>query len=432
MKNYKSITIILLAVIISMGSCKKFLKEELNDNPTALSYPEPSLLLPTAIANLAYYYGGDFARHSALLNQQVVGTGNQWAGYANYNYTDSDFDNPWNSLYGTTLQNLDEIATYANGEGMLHYEGLSKILMAFTYSILVDYWDEVPFSEALQGADNLQPKFDAGASVYAGCHTLIDEGIALLGQADVGQVPGSDDLLFAGDVQSWIDFGHQIKIRLYVHTKDYNLASGQIAQSNPVDAVVSFGGQSGPMAQFNSNRAGDITYIGSNLYNLMTAIGDERVYTYVDTALDELGAVFGAPSAPVWLLSSIERRYLAAEVYARTGQPTAMLNTIARADSLSFDYAGNPAGLAALNTAYPVNAADPTATQVEAIIMHKYFAMFLQPEAYADWRRTGFPALTPLQGSTIPTRFLYGNGEKNTNPNTPSGKTIYQTVFWDN
>ena len=59
--------------------------------------------------------------------------------------------------------------------------------------------------------------------------------------------------------------------------------------------------------------------------------------------------------------------------------------------------------------------------------------MFLQPESFADWRRTGIPQLTPSSGTNIPRRYLYPTDEVNTNPNTPTGVTLYTPkVFWDN
>jgi hypothetical protein len=41
----------------------------------------------------------------------------------------------------------------------------------------------------------------------------------------------------------------------------------------------------------------------------------------------------------------------------------------------------------------------------------KYLALFTQSEPFIDWRRTGYPALVPDNGSSIPGRFLYPQSE---------------------
>ncbi|HEX5172369.1 MAG TPA: SusD/RagB family nutrient-binding outer membrane lipoprotein [Cyclobacteriaceae bacterium] len=60
-------------------------------------------------------------------------------------------------------------------------------------------------------------------------------------------------------------------------------------------------------------------------------------------------------------------------------------------------------------------------------------------EAWSDWRRTGFPQLTPtnfpgnVTGGTIPVRLKYPNSEVATNPNFESGATLpnlYTTKVW--
>ena len=88
-----NILFVTIVAFATLSSCKKnFLREELNNDPTSLESPDPKVILPTTIANLAYYYGGDVTRYNALITQQVVGGGNQWIAYQNYNFVNADFD----------------------------------------------------------------------------------------------------------------------------------------------------------------------------------------------------------------------------------------------------------------------------------------------------------------------------------------------------
>ena len=58
---------------------------------------------------------------------------------------------------------------------------------------------------------------------------------------------------------------------------------------------------------------------------------------------------------------------------------------------------------------------------LEAIMNEKYKALYLNPQAWSDWRRTGYPVLTvnPVYGTQAPRRFLYPEDEVNTNDNFP-------------
>ncbi|HSV75935.1 MAG TPA: SusD/RagB family nutrient-binding outer membrane lipoprotein, partial [Bacteroidales bacterium] len=61
-------------------------------------------------------------------------------------------------------------------------------------------------------------------------------------------------------------------------------------------------------------------------------------------------------------------------------------------------------------------------------------ALFLQPEVWSDFRRTGFPQLTPFNPAenTIPRRMLYPQNELNNNPDkVPQNITIFSRVWWD-
>jgi hypothetical protein len=72
------------------------------------------------------------------------------------------------------------------------------------------------------------------------------------------------------------------------------------------------------------------------------------------------------------------------------------------------------------------------------IIEQKYIACFFSPEVYTDWRRTGFPELTPVKGNAIPRRFPYPQSERLYNynnvkavaPNFQDPNFIFTDKLW--
>ena len=77
-----------------------------------------------------------------------------------------DNNNVWFRAYVNALPDLD----YLNNNGGAVFGGIAKTLEAYLYSTLVDYFGDIPFSEAIQGADAdnpiLAPSFDDDADVY--------------------------------------------------------------------------------------------------------------------------------------------------------------------------------------------------------------------------------------------------------------------------
>lgn len=69
------------------------------------------------------------------------------------------------------------------------------------------------------------------------------------------------------------------------------------------------------------------------------------------------------------------------------------------------------------------------------ILIQKYIGLFVQPEVYNDYRRTGIPALTPVSGSQVPVRWNYPSNELlfNTNVPGPTEANLYTPkVDWNN
>jgi hypothetical protein len=70
---------------------------------------------------------------------------------------------------------------------------------------------------------------------------------------------------------------------------------------------------------------------------------------------------------------------------------------------------------------------------METIMTQKYIAMFTQPEVWADYRRTGYPDLTPdPRGSinSIPQRYPTALDERLYNENMESITDLTTPVWW--
>ena len=225
-------------------SCKKFL--DINTDPNNPTTIEVSKLLPTTQRTL-----GD----ALSMDEQNGGLSEVLAVYTHqmstrespdkYGVTGADvsLQTAWSKLFSSTanpgttfpvygvLQNLEDIIAKSTEAGNLVYAGIAKILKAYTYSVAVDVFGDVPYSEANKlKAGILHPKFDDDASIYESLFPLINEGIADLNNttAPNNQEPGDDDLMYGGDVDLWIKAANTIKLKLYTQIRKVKNVSAEV------------------------------------------------------------------------------------------------------------------------------------------------------------------------------------------------------------
>ncbi len=108
------------------------------------------------------------------------------------------------NLYAA-ISNLNVIIKQGTGESRFVYAGIAKILKAYTFSVLVDVYGDVPYSEFDQFPEIKQPKYDKGADIYPKLLALLDEGIADINNTATNpSKPGNDDYIYKGSTTNWI------------------------------------------------------------------------------------------------------------------------------------------------------------------------------------------------------------------------------------
>ena len=97
--------------------------------------------------------------------------------YGQYNITASAKYKLWTNLY-EVMYDLRSIQSKAKESDSKIYLGISQILEAYTITVTTDLFGDVPYTEALQGSVNINPKYDTQESIYTSALKLIDDGIA--------------------------------------------------------------------------------------------------------------------------------------------------------------------------------------------------------------------------------------------------------------
>lgn len=227
MKQLKKFLNTFSVVILLAGGitgCKKFLdvNQNLND-PTSVPI---STLLTGAERNI----GGSFALGTTIGNGLGVYTHQlmQYGAFNRYGINGSALSGTWDGLY-RALTNVDVIIAQAGTEARPSYAGIGKILKAYTFSMMVDIWGDIPYTEYNQFKDGIkQPKFDNDADIYPKLITLLNEAITDLNSTAVHVKPGNDDLVYKGDLAKWKKAANTLKLKLYTQMRLVKNVSAEV------------------------------------------------------------------------------------------------------------------------------------------------------------------------------------------------------------
>jgi len=136
--------------------------------------------------------------------------------YAN-NYQPVSSNGMWADAYQNMFSDMVQAENIASELGENNHIGVIKILKGYTLMTLVDFFGDVPYSEATQPVEFPFPNVDPGSSVYAAAINLLDEGIALL-NSNTGN--GLEiDFYYNNDFSKWIKAANTMKMAAYLNTR---------------------------------------------------------------------------------------------------------------------------------------------------------------------------------------------------------------------
>ncbi len=188
----------------------------------------------------------------------------------------SSSPNPGTSfpVYGV-LQNLDDIIKNATAAGNMRYAGIAKVMKAYAYGQLADVFGDIPFTEANKLKEGiLYPKFDNDAVVYDSLFNIINSGIADLNDASAAnpQRPGTDDLLYGGNMARWTKAANTLKLKLLTQVRRVKNVSADVTALLNAGNLISQTNESflvpyGPNAATDDRNPGFFTYFATQRSN---------------------------------------------------------------------------------------------------------------------------------------------------------------------
>jgi hypothetical protein len=475
-KIYSGIALTLSVGILS--SCDDFV--ELGKNPNAITAPVTSALLTNALLDFDTPASTGGLRESLFCQY-----------FSETQYTDASLYSipqiSWDGPYAGSLNDLQNIIDNNTNAETKDYAGLNgsnsnqialaRILKAYRFMALTDAYGDLPYSEALQ--QKTSPKYDSQQEVYTGIFKELKEAVA---QFDNGASP-KGDIVHNGDLNKWRKFANSLRLVAALRISKIDPALGK---TQFLDALASKGG----VIEANDDNT-KIVYPGGTYKNPWFGLYDgrkdyaisETIAKILNDAGDGRAAAFGQTNAKgelvpfpygltrdeavTWANGHADYSFvLNKDLRTQTSASyiiTASHAYLARAEAAQmgwtsenaadmykkgleaswkqwgvFDQAAFDAFLADADVSLETNPLTKIQTQ-------RYVAFYPSGgQGWAEWRRTGVPALTPTTRATnaskqIPRRFVYGPNEAILNKASYSAATAKisggdnqdSRVWWD-
>lgn len=487
------------AFTIALTSCKKDF-EEINTDPNNpnLEQLNPKLVFPAAVISSAGRIGGDLAIVGGFWSQYYTQgtTASQYKNVDAFNLTRT-FGNTnrgvaWIELFSGALNDYHYIINRSRELNDWNYYLMGTVMKAYTYQVLVDLYDQVPYSEAFKGAENLEPRFDDGYSIYNGLLAEIDTALSKNLSASSNTNAGRSDFVFPADggqwsIEPWVQFANTLKLKMYlrmVYAKPQEAEAGikklytEGASFLDRDAAISIyedaSDKRNPFYTYGFvETTSDNIRASRTFLSWLETNGDPRLDDYFSKKANSTTAYLGInqgdfentsvelqgaskaivnPADPVDFITKAESHFLQAEALERFFGGVGAKEQYDAGVTAAFEYYSENAApfIAPLGKyVYPASGFEQ---KLEAIIVQKWAST---PKSHAlegffERNRTGYPKTSPVystDASYVPghvvypkegvtsgvfaTRLIWPELETAKNSNAPADEPLTKPVWWD-
>lgn len=435
MKNF----LLLILLLIFSSGCEEFL--DVNDDPDQPFTSTPNFLLPSVLAYTATSIF-DHGEELSYITQQIA-TFSGWDKYHDrWDYVTANRIGQWRRHFHDIGSNAKHVIAAAQKENSTNYEGVARILYAFSTQRTTDIFGDMPYFEALKA--NPSPKYDPQSEIYQQVLLELDKAIDLLENTNLQTVrpmTAAEDNIFAGDINKWINFAYAIKARTLLHlTPNVNQNYSEIINAAnkaldgwsdvTYDYSVGTPGNQLQMNQWGPSQADPDWDYGNNTLGASAptkfmleevlkydpinhVVGDPRTKYLMKpnsqgqylSIIPSVGKTATIPDAdypnlyesyitqdygPMYLFREEELHFIKAEALFNSGDKPAAFQSFIEGISVNMDRAGVTAQEKSdfLNSSFvPQTSAELTLSD---IMMQKHVALWLEGEVWVDMRRYNY------------------------------------------
>jgi len=457
----KKLCLILSCLLLSLSSCDNGF-EALNENPNSPTTTNIDYLFTDAMVQYAAQGNTGIYTHVWTLMEwmQMKADINGLSQLSDaYAYGGSNNDALWQQWYVHVLGNIQAIIRLSTAQAhLVNKRAIARIWRAYMFQRISDLWGAVPYTQALD-PQNLSPVYDAQAFIYP---DLLNELAQAVSELDDNRSSfDAADPLYNGQVNAWRKFANALRLRIAIRLSavDPILAQNTIETVTASGALMTSNSDGAHFNYTNDTRSAFFQLYDAEqgfrqpsafLINQLKSTNDPRLPFYAEATQES--QIFGADDyvgIPNLLLSTQVNDYSAFNTSVVGGwflQATTRGTTLSYAEQCfllaeaalkgynvpqsaeAYYNEGVKAALLRFNiaedaiNAYLDEAPITFNASLAQIIGQKWLTLVYVDayEAFAEYRRTGFPALQHADATTIdvaqfPQRFPYPDSEVNLN-----------------
>ncbi|MDH5365729.1 MAG: SusD/RagB family nutrient-binding outer membrane lipoprotein [Cyclobacteriaceae bacterium] len=477
MKNSLKTYLLSFVFLLSAFSCDDVL--DVNTDPLAATSADPNVVLPYVIVQYSNRKQTELGTRTSDVPQYMSSNFNSPKTGSTTSFLTG---NTWRMMYVDVLGNLALVEADAKEAGATsnNVAAIAIVLKALIYYELTSIWEDVPFTQAINGQEFPSPTFDSQETVLNGVAALLDEANTLIAEIPaegVFDVSGGD-LIYQGDMTKWEKLSNSLKLRvlMMIRNKDTSvdsqitaLLSKPLIENSGDIAMLTYSGQAGAENAFQTivsaffgsdNESTGVHAPGPVFYDLIVNNNDPReqlfIYDPGNVGPPSIGQFsFGSfahfsnnvirGSLPDIFFTAAEVNFYKAEL-ALKGVGTSNTQTEYEngvRNILTFWGQDIPGAITTLTggeiDAYVASLPDlsllTNADALTRVHEQQYLEAFLNP--ILGWntvRRTGVPTMDPVPGTAISTylkRFTYPPNEIAANPNTPANLPTDRPMWFE-
>lgn len=219
-KIFKIAALAAFAAVTASSCTSKY--EEFNTDPFALRTEDPSVLIASMFEPLMYVQ-----QNSSQMVEQMIGNyggyfsfNTRWTGqnFDTFNHSDVWAGSAYNRAFNTIYSNYFKIEHITEKRG--HYYAFAKLLKAASMARVADIHGPIPYSQVQDG--DMTVPYDALEDVYkhiiedlkSAANVLVDFVASAPGYRPLAQV----DPIYGGDYTAWAKFANSIIMRVALRT----------------------------------------------------------------------------------------------------------------------------------------------------------------------------------------------------------------------
>lgn len=478
MKNYIHYIFFLSFISLFVACDEGF--DELNVNKTAATNVNPIFLLNNGIVNSSHV-SATVQNEMGIVQQMVSPNSGVLTGANFNQDNRDGMQQNWIRYYRTVIRfSTDVILATKDQPNRSNLYNMARIWKAFGMMIMTDSYGDVPYFDAGKGYSDqiLLPKYDAQKAIYSDLIKELSEATTAL---DATKTIETADVLYSGNIALWKKLGNSLLLRAGMRLVEVDAALAQqtvqkavqaaLMELNTDNAVIRHDANyvNGIGQMLNATEANNF-YLAAPFANHLKSTSDPRLgaiaVRYVGAKsgpeqaasranIDptvQIGMPFGFDNntiavqaskdglasfydysqvdrtrlvkntAPMFLVTAAQTQLLLAEAIHRgwaSGNASTVYQKAIRLhmEQMALYDARATISSSAIDTYLTTNVFE-SGKALEQINTQYWIASFLNgPEAFANFRRSGFPRLTPnpfpgkaIKGNFI-NRLTYPNAE---------------------